>query len=106
MVVYAVGEPYALCVGDEGAPLLGGLVALIVGIDRLEHLTDDEVVATVLVEEDIASVQGCLLKVIYEFLLVECERIKPLHFVAKHLDISKSLVVVVEGCVSLLAFVA
>ena len=89
MVVYAVREPYALHVGHKVLPILGRLVALIVGIHCLQHLANDEVVASVLVEQDVASLQGSLLEVIHEFLLVEGQFVKSLHLVTKHLDIGK-----------------
>ena len=55
----------------------------------LTNLTDDEVVASVLVEQDVASLQGSLLEVIHEFLLVEGQFVESLHLVTKHLDIGK-----------------
>ena len=106
VVMYTTREPYTLGVGHEVLPFLSLLVALEVGVYGLQHLADNEVVASVLVEQDVAALQRSLLEVVNKFLLVERERIESLHFVAEHLDVRKCLVGIAESSFFLLAFVA
>ena len=61
MVVYAVREPHPFQIFLEGEEIFSLSVALIVGVQFFENATNLEVVATVLVEEDISSPQCCLL---------------------------------------------
>ena len=97
VVVDARGEPKATQVGLEGFKLLAFLLHLIGGVDGLEHVAEAQVVASVLVEEDVAAQECGLLKVINEGFLLERELLKALHLVAQHLNVVKLDVGVAEG---------
>ena len=60
VVVYATAEPNALQVVVERQEVLRLAVAFIIRENRLQHTADAEVVAPVLVEEDVAPLQGGL----------------------------------------------
>ena len=73
VVVNTVGKPYALEVFFEVDELSGSLVAFVLCVECFEGTADTQVVAAVLVEEDITAVQGCFGEVINEGLLLETQ---------------------------------
>ncbi len=66
-----VGHPYLFQIGLELLPLFGRLVAHIVLIDTFTYTTDGEIVAVVLVPEDITSFKGRLRQVVDHLFLSE-----------------------------------
>lgn len=96
VVVDAGGEPEALQIDFKGAEVVVGAVALVVGIHFLKGTADAEVVASVLVEEDVAAREGGFLEVIDEGFLPQRELVEAGHLVAQHLDVGKLLVGVAE----------
>ena len=96
VVVDAGGEPQALEIHLEGEEVLVLAVAPVVGVDFLEGVADAEVVASVLVEKDVASGEGGFLEVIDEGLLAQGELVEAGHLIAEHLDVGKLLVGVLE----------
>ena len=96
MVMDACGEPYALQVSGECAKLLRVAVAAEVGVDSFEHTADAQVVASVLIEKDVATLQSCFREIVDEGFLFERQLFKSLHLIAKHLNVGKLLVGVLE----------
>ena len=80
----------------ETEEVLRRAVSFVVAQHRLQRLADDEVVASKLVEGDVAAVERGLGETVDIEFLLERERLKTQERVAEHLDISKSLVVVYE----------
>lgn len=95
VVVYAVGEPYLLEVGEHG--WVGGHV--VVAIDGFECFPDAQVVAALLVGGDVTPCEGGLGEVVDIVFLAESELLEPVEPVAQHLDVGESLVGVSEGVV-------
>ena len=91
MMMDAVGKPDLLHVLLEGLPLRVVLVALIMLVHRLANMADRQVVAAVLVPKDVASPQGSLCQIIDQSLLLQVELFESRHFVAKHLDVGKTI---------------
>ena len=96
MVVDAVAEPDAFQVDGERAVEVALAVALVVGVDGFEQAADAQVVAPVLVKEDVAALKGGLGEVVDEGFLPEAELVETRHLVAEHLDVGKLLVGVLE----------
>ena len=96
VVVNAGREPHAFEVfGDSGEE--GGVAVSLVGrIDRFEHLADAEIVASVLVEQNVASGKGGFLEIIDEGLLAQRQLVKAFDAVAQHLNVGELLVGVAE----------
>ena len=97
VMVDAVAEPESLKVGLEGDEVFVRAVTVVVDVCVFHHLADAEVVFAILVEEDVASVEGCFLQVVDEGLLLQGEVFKTFHFVAEHLEVSKPLVCIFES---------
>ena len=96
VVVDAVAEPDPFQVDGEGLEEVAVPVALVAGVDGFEHAADAQVVAPVLVEEDVAPLQGGFGKVIDKGFLTEAQVVETGHLVAEHLDVGKLLVSVLE----------
>ena len=97
VVVRAGGEPEAFEIRNETLPIGRSAVALVVGINLFEQSANAEVVTAVLVEKDIAALQGCFLEIIDKSFLFEREFFKALNAVAQHLDVGKLLVGVLKA---------
>ena len=75
----------------EGLPLRIVPVALVIDKHILADVADRNVVAAVLVPEDVAAPLGSLGEVINKFLLLERERLESRYFIAEHLDVRKAV---------------
>ena len=64
MVMNARREPHLLQVGGQFGKEFAFTVALPVGVNGFEHTAYAQVVTAVLVEQDVASLQCCLLQII------------------------------------------
>ena len=73
VMVNTIGKPYAFEVFLEVKELSACLVALVLGVEGFECATDAQVVATVLIVEDITTVQSCFGEVINEGLLLQTQ---------------------------------
>ena len=89
-----VGEPHPLEIDGERLEILAFAVAGVVGVNRLQHLADAQVIAPILIPKDVASAQCGLREVIYKRLLPKRELIETMNLVAEHLQIGKTFVVV------------
>lgn len=78
----------------QGSPGSDG--RLIFLIEFLHNGAQLEVVTSILIEQDVATPEGSLLKMIDECLLLKCELVKAIYIVAQHLDVCKTLVDVIE----------
>ena len=81
-------------------------VAVIVLINVLDEVADCKVILAVLVPKNVASGQSRFGEIIYKYTLLRSEIFKVRYFVAKHLDIGKTVdcVVEVSGVSSLVGF--
>ncbi|CDE86756.1 unknown [Prevotella sp. CAG:891] len=89
-------EPHLLQVGGQFGKEFAFTVALPVGVNGFEHTAYAQVVTAVLVEQDVASLQCCLLQIIDKRFFLERQFFKSFHFVAKHLNIGKLLIGVLK----------
>ena len=71
MVMNAIGKPHLLQIFLQTLEVLGVLVSLVPGIDFFESGADCKIVFTVLVKQNVATLECCLGKVLYQFLLLE-----------------------------------
>ena len=92
MVVDAVAEPHTLEVLFHGHKVGISAVALVVTVGLLQKVTNLQVVASVLVEQNVASPKGSFLQVIDECLLLQRELLETVHTIAQHLDVGKTFV--------------
>ena len=95
-MVYAVAEPYAFQIFRHRLEIPAAAVAFPIGIDSLEHLAYAQVVSSVLVEDDVPTLQSRLLQIIHQLLLFQCQLVEAGHLIAHHLDVGEFLVDVIE----------
>ena len=95
-MVDAVAEPHLLEVLLEGFVVLGGLVAVVRGINCLEQGADLEVVAAVLVPNDVSPGLCCLAEIVDHELLVERELVEVGYLVAEDFDVGEVVDVIGE----------
>lgn len=67
-----------------------------VSIDGLEHASDTQVITPVLVENDIATCQSGLRKIIDESFLLDCQLLESIQAISEQLDVDKLLIGIVE----------
>ena len=96
MVVDAVAEPHLLQVQLQALEVGTRAVAGVAGVDLFQHLAHVQVVLAILVEKDVAALQGGLLKVINQLFLFQGQLVEPRHLVTKNLDVGKAVNVIVE----------
>ena len=96
MMMNAIAEPHTFEIKRKGTELRRGAVALITGINRLEHTTDAQIVTSVLVIQDVTPLQGRLGKIVNQLFLTQGEVFKPLYLIAQHLNVGKLLVGVLK----------
>ena len=99
VVMYAVGKPHLTQVGEESLPVLalvhyGGVLQ-----DVLQQTADGQVVAAVLVPQDVASAQGSLRQVVDILLLPQAQVLEGRHAVAQQLYVGKAHLGVWEGVI-------
>ena len=66
-------------------------VSLIVGVDRLQHLADGQVVFAILVVQDVPTFEGSLRQVVDQLFLLQGELVEVLHLVTQNLQVGKLL---------------
>ena len=96
MVVNAVREPNSLEICYHILEVLCFSVAFVIRIYSFQHTTDAQVVATVLVEEDVASCQRGFAEVVNQRLLFQVKLLKSVNFVTEHLNVCKLFVCVIK----------
>jgi len=96
MMVNTVREPYTLEVGFHIHEVSIGTVSLIIGINRFEHLTDNQIVLAVLVEQDVTALQSSLGQIVDQLLLLQGQFFESMHLVTEQLQIGKLLYRIVK----------
>ena len=91
MVVYAVAEPYLLQILLESLVVGGVLIPPIIVVDGLEGHSQGEVVAAILVPDNVASGLCGLAQVVDHSLLAGSKVFESGHFVAEHLNVRKTV---------------
>src|SRR5262245_49263633 len=96
MVMDAVREPDALQVHHERAKIGGVAVARVVLEDFLERALDREVVAVLLVEDDLAAAERSLVQIVEERFGLAVEAVEARNSVAQHRNVREALRLEVE----------
>ncbi len=87
----AVREEHLLGVDPERLPVGAGALALVTGQHALERFAEQQIVAVLLVPEDIAARQARLIEIIREFLLLQGKLLEARDLIAQHLDVGKAV---------------
>ena len=90
-------KPDALQIDRHGLKKRALPVASKILIQRFEHTANPQIVAPILVKQDVAPVEGGFLQIVYIGLFLQRKVFKSFHFIAQHLDVGKLLVGVFEG---------
>ena len=102
-MVDTVGEPHALQVTLKGGELFGILVVGIIEVECLQRSTDTQVVATVLVIEDIASPECRFAQAIEQRLLLQTQTVELRYVVAEDFQVIELVHGVLESLLLLTA---
>ena len=94
--MYATAEPQALEVLLKGQEILTLTVALIFLIKFFHHATNLKIVASILIEENVASPKSRFLQMVDEGFLLQTKCFKTFHIVTEHLNVGKALVQIIE----------
>ncbi len=96
MVVNTIAKPHLLQIFLEIFIVFRIFVALIIGVDIFEKFAYLEVVAAVLIPDNVAASLSGFAQVIDHFLLIERQTVELRHFIAKHFDVGEAVDVIVE----------
>ncbi len=97
MVVDAVREPDSLHVNEEPVPLIRGSVAIERPDDVLQCGPDSEIVAVILIPDDVAAGQARLIEEVDELLLLQTQLVEGRDLVTQDPDVRKLLGLVLKG---------
>ena len=87
VMVDSVAEPHALQVTLKRCKLVCGTVVRIIQVQRLTSTADTQIVTSVLVEENIASLQCSFAQIIDECFLLQAQFLKTGHRVTQYFQI-------------------
>ena len=99
VMMYAVGKPHLTQVGEESLPVLALVRDGRVLQDVLQQMAYGQVVAAVLVPQDVASAKSRLCKVVDILLLPQAQVLEGRHTVAQQLYVGKAHLGVCEGVI-------
>ena len=91
MMVNTIREPDTLQVSLHVHEVRIRTVALVIGIDRFQHLADNQIVLSILVEQDVTALKSRFRQIVNQFLLLQRKLFEPVYFVTEQLQVRKLL---------------